>query len=119
MPSAPPESASRQRFRTLVAQPEAAIDLAEAALLIACEEYPQLDVAGCRAHIQELGAAAEARRRGHPELWDAHLLLAFARGVARLLQFVEQQFPALLFILQGQPHYGSEVRTAVCLVGRG
>ena len=32
------------------------------------------------------GAAAEARRRGHPELWDAHLLLAFAQGERDLFE---------------------------------
>jgi regulator of sirC expression with transglutaminase-like and TPR domain len=55
------EPASRQRFRSLLEQPEEAIDLAEAALLIACEEYPDLDVAAYRARFVELGAEARAR----------------------------------------------------------
>lgn len=55
------ESAARRRFGMLVAQPEGAIDLAEAALLIACEEYPDLDLAACRAQLQELGEAARVR----------------------------------------------------------
>src|SRR6267142_5746623 len=35
---------SRQTFQQLVTLPDSAIPLAEAALLMACEEYPQLEV---------------------------------------------------------------------------
>ena len=55
------ESAARRRFGALVTQPDEAIDLAEAALLIACEEYPDLDLHACRAQLAELGAGARAR----------------------------------------------------------
>lgn len=55
------EPVSRQRFGRLLAQPDEAIDLAEAALLVACEEYPELDVEAYRARLDELGR--EARRR--------------------------------------------------------
>ncbi len=55
------EPASRQRFGAMLALPDAGIDLAEAALLVACEEYPELDVAAYRARLDEL--AHELRRR--------------------------------------------------------
>jgi len=60
-PSPYVEPASRRRFRSLMGQPEEAVDLAEAALLIACEEYPNLDVAQYRARFVELGVSARAR----------------------------------------------------------
>jgi regulator of sirC expression with transglutaminase-like and TPR domain len=40
-----------------VAGPDAGIDLAEAALLIACEEYPDLDVLGYVARLDSMGDA--------------------------------------------------------------
>ncbi|MGH9942661.1 MAG: SirB1 family protein [Pyrinomonadaceae bacterium] len=49
---------ARGRFAALVRQPEAAIDLAHAALLIAAEEQPGLDVEHYRAILLELGVAA-------------------------------------------------------------
>lgn len=57
---APDEPASRRRFTEIVARPETAIDLAEAALLIACEEYPVLDVEAYRVRLDELGQQALA-----------------------------------------------------------
>jgi regulator of sirC expression with transglutaminase-like and TPR domain len=47
-------AAARERFVTLVKKPEDRIDLAEAALLIAAEEYPGLDVPAYLARIDEL-----------------------------------------------------------------
>ena len=55
---APSEPASRRRFGEVVAAP--AIDLAEAALLIACEEYPDLDLDDQRGRLEELGRQARA-----------------------------------------------------------
>ncbi len=78
------EPASRRRFAALLAQPEAAIDLAEAALLIACEEYPQLDVADYRARLDALGRQALERVEGRAES-------ARVEAVTRLL-FVELGF---------------------------
>ncbi len=46
----------RLAFAHLVRQPEAAIDLAEATLLIAKEEYPDLDVAAYLARLDDMGA---------------------------------------------------------------
>lgn len=46
----------RLAFAHLVSQPEAAIDLAEATLLIAKEEYPDLDVTAYLARFEDMGA---------------------------------------------------------------
>ena len=51
---------ARRRFARLVAQPEASIELAHAALLLAAEERPGLDVEHYRARLYELGIAARA-----------------------------------------------------------
>lgn len=59
MIGAPSEPASRRRFGEVVAGP--AIDLAEAAFLIACEEYPDLDLAEQRHRLEDLGRQARAR----------------------------------------------------------
>ncbi len=59
MIGAPSEPASRRRFGEVVAGP--AIDLAEAAFLIACEEYPDLDLTEQRRRLEELGRQARAR----------------------------------------------------------
>ena len=53
-------AAARERFIRLARGPEEQIDLAEAALLIAAEEYPGLDVPAYLARIDEL---AERVRR--------------------------------------------------------
>ncbi|MBI4391562.1 MAG: tetratricopeptide repeat protein [candidate division NC10 bacterium] len=52
---------ARARFAACVGRPEQDIDLAEAALLIAAEEYPDLDVAAYLALLARMGE--EARRR--------------------------------------------------------
>lgn len=51
---------ARRRFENLAAQPDAAIDLAHAALLVAAEEQPATDVEHYRARLFELGLAARA-----------------------------------------------------------
>lgn len=51
---------ARRRFAQLVAQPEASIELAHAALLVAAEERPGLDVEHYRARLYELGQRARA-----------------------------------------------------------
>jgi regulator of sirC expression with transglutaminase-like and TPR domain len=63
----------RRAFARLVSRPEPAIDLAEAALLIAKEEYPDLEVAH---YLSQLDAmAAEVRARAG-SVADAHQLIA-------------------------------------------
>jgi regulator of sirC expression with transglutaminase-like and TPR domain len=56
---------ARRRFAALVAQPEAALDLTHAALLVAAEEQPGLAVEQYRARLLELGFEARARVRAH------------------------------------------------------
>jgi regulator of sirC expression with transglutaminase-like and TPR domain len=55
---ASPESSTRRRFAQVVARDEAQLDLAEAALLIAAEEYPDLDVGRYLRRIEEMGGLA-------------------------------------------------------------
>lgn len=55
------QAEGRSRFAALIRRPEGEIDLAEAALLIAGEEYPGLDVAAYLGLLAKMGA--EARRR--------------------------------------------------------
>jgi regulator of sirC expression with transglutaminase-like and TPR domain len=52
---------ARARFDSLASQPDAAIDLAHAALLIAAEERPGTDVDEYRARLLGLGLAARGR----------------------------------------------------------
>ncbi len=63
----------RSVFARLVHRPETAIDLAEAALLIAKEEYPGLEVASYLARLDDMAAAVRARVS--PEK-DSHRLIA-------------------------------------------
>ncbi len=55
-----------QRFTQIVERPEDEIDIAEAALVIAADEYPDLDVALYLARLDEM--AAHARPRFHAAL---------------------------------------------------
>ncbi len=59
-----PSPTGQERFAQLVGGPEEALDLAEAALLIAQEEQPQLDVT---AYLHKLDALATAVRARLPE----------------------------------------------------
>jgi regulator of sirC expression with transglutaminase-like and TPR domain len=54
----------RRRFATLAARPDADIDLIEAALLVAAEEYADLDVARCRRQLDAIGDGARSRVGG-------------------------------------------------------
>jgi len=51
------ESRTSRRFREMAARPEHDVDLAEASLLIAGEEYPDLDPVRYLARLDELGSA--------------------------------------------------------------
>jgi regulator of sirC expression with transglutaminase-like and TPR domain len=57
------ESRTSLRFREMVARPDADVDLAEASLLIAGEEYPNLEPGRYLARLDEM-AAALGRRAG-------------------------------------------------------
>src|SRR5215510_10180792 len=52
---------ARERFTQLVSGPEEELDLAEAALLIAQEEHPDLDVTAYLRRLDELAASVRAR----------------------------------------------------------
>ena len=60
----PPPNAPRQRFAEMVRGGDDAIDLAEAALLIAAEAYPDLDIARCLRVLDTLAAEADVAMRG-------------------------------------------------------
>jgi len=78
-------SDARARFAALVKLPDQPIDVAEAALLIAGEEYPHLDI---HAYLQRLDALAAGVREQVDNVAEA------AAKIARLNQFlfVEQGF---------------------------
>jgi regulator of sirC expression with transglutaminase-like and TPR domain len=54
-------SRSRRTFQQLVTLPDGAIPLAEAALLMACEEYPQLQISPYLDQLDEIAAAVRHR----------------------------------------------------------
>jgi regulator of sirC expression with transglutaminase-like and TPR domain len=60
------ESNSRRQFRDILARPDGAVDLAEASLLIACEEYPGLDVPAYLARLDGMGSALRERLADEP-----------------------------------------------------
>jgi regulator of sirC expression with transglutaminase-like and TPR domain len=57
----------RNRFGGIVARPDAQINLAEAALLIAAEEYPHLDIGGYLDHIRRIAERIKDRVGLEPE----------------------------------------------------
>lgn len=57
---------ARLRFAALAAGPDDGLDLAEAALLIAAEEYPGLDVAAYTRRLDHLAEEARSRLSGVP-----------------------------------------------------
>src|SRR5687767_4696627 len=57
----PTQPSSRHRFAEILQQPEPAMDLGHASLLIACEEYPQLDVPRYLERLDALAAALRVR----------------------------------------------------------
>jgi regulator of sirC expression with transglutaminase-like and TPR domain len=59
---------ARRRLARLLAQPDASVELAHAALLVAAEERPGLDVEHYRARLYELGLAARERLARDAEL---------------------------------------------------
>ena len=67
--------AGRERFTQLVSGPEEALDLAEAALLIAQEEQPSLDVSTYLHRLDELAAAVRTRLSESPSPADIVLQL--------------------------------------------
>ena len=74
-----------ERFRQMVSGPDEAIDLAEAALLIASEEYRDLDIAAYLGRLDEMAAAL--RRRLRADISPADTIIALNRFL-----FEEQGF---------------------------
>ena len=56
---------SRRTFQELVNLPDGAVPLAEAALLMACEEYPQLELSPYLDRLDEFAAVAQAKLHPH------------------------------------------------------
>ncbi len=84
--SGPPNADGfRQEFARLIARPEEDLDLGRAALLVAGEEYPNLDIAE---HLRRLDALAQAVRQQAPqELPPAELAHLTARYLFQELGF--------------------------------
>ena len=74
-----------ERWKEIAAAPEEEIDLAEAALVIAAQDCPGLDVGGYRARLTEMGMAFKRRLRG--DIGPADTLLALNRYVFTELEF--------------------------------
>ncbi|MBI4189207.1 MAG: tetratricopeptide repeat protein [Betaproteobacteria bacterium] len=66
-----------ERFRQIAYGPDEAINLAEAALLIASEEYRDLDIAAYLARLDEM--AATLKRRLRPDISPADTIIALNR----------------------------------------
>ena len=63
--SAAPEAA-RRRLEDILSRPDREVDLAEASLLVAAEEYPGLDVRGYLARLDEMGCSLRRRLEEEP-----------------------------------------------------
>lgn len=74
-----------ERFQTLVRRPEQDLDLAEAALLLATDEYPDLDVAAYLARLEDLARSARERLREDADLEETIVAL-------NCFLFIEQGF---------------------------
>ncbi|HEX2167740.1 MAG TPA: transglutaminase-like domain-containing protein [Longimicrobiales bacterium] len=80
-----PARSARSRFADVVQKPEPEIDLAEAALLIAAEEYPQV---APEPYLRRLDELAERTR---DRLWDETAPIMMVQEVSRVL-FEEEGF---------------------------
>ena len=74
-----------RRFQQIVCGPDEAINLAEAALLVAAEEYCDLDIAAYLARLDDM--AATLKRRLRPDISPADTIVALNRFL-----FVEHGF---------------------------
>jgi regulator of sirC expression with transglutaminase-like and TPR domain len=68
---------SAERWKEIVAGPEEEVDLAEAALVIAAHEYPDLDIPAYLAHLSEM--AATLKRRLREDISPTETLIALNR----------------------------------------
>lgn len=74
-----------ERWKEIAAGPEAEIDLVEAALLIAAQEYPGLDVPAYRARVDRLAVTLRARLRR--DIGPVEAIVALNRYVFEELGF--------------------------------
>src|SRR6185295_12138513 len=70
---------SRQTFQQLVTLPDGAIPLAEAALLMACEEYPQLTISPYLDQLDAIAAKVKST------LWEGDAPMEIARKISAML----------------------------------
>jgi regulator of sirC expression with transglutaminase-like and TPR domain len=61
---------SRKTFQQLVTLPDSGIPLAETALMIACEEYPQLELSPYLDMLDQIGEAAQRKRNSEDSPLD-------------------------------------------------
>ena len=74
-----------EEFQRLAREGDEAIDLAQGALLIAAEEYPQLDIPAYRGKLDALGATLKHRLR--PDIGPTETILALNRYLFEELNF--------------------------------
>ncbi len=75
----------RARLQKLIENPDQNFDLAEAALLIAAEEYPDLDIASCLGRLDDM--AHTLKRRLRPDISTADTVLSLNRYLFKELGF--------------------------------
>jgi regulator of sirC expression with transglutaminase-like and TPR domain len=61
-----PDTSPRNRLEEILARPDREVNLAEAALLVAAEEYPELDVRSYLVRLDEMGVALRQRLEDEP-----------------------------------------------------
>lgn len=116
-------SAARERFTALAARSDAEIDVPTAALIIAQEEYPQLDVAACLAQLTALAALA---RRHVPAAGSlpgrVARLVAFLRGEAgftgNVREYYDPRNSYLNEVLERRTGIPITLAIVYCAVGR-
>jgi regulator of sirC expression with transglutaminase-like and TPR domain len=69
------EASTRQQFAAMLARPDAGVDLARAALLIACEEYPGLDLPRYLFRLEEMAGVVRGRMPDRPAVGEAVVAL--------------------------------------------
>ncbi len=111
---------ARRRFAALVAQPEAAFDLAHAALLVAAEEQPGLDVDRYRARLLELGIEARARvgeRRDAPVAALNHFVFDELGFTGNAVHYYDPRNSLLSYVLDAR--HGIPITLALVYIELG
>jgi len=66
MPSSAAPDTARRRLEDILSRPDREVDLGEASLLVAAEEYPGLDVRGYLVRLDEMGCSLRLRLEEEP-----------------------------------------------------